>query len=228
MKNKLIIILLILCMMVIPFRANAKELSNITLNLRETLADEGIEESFSDYSENDDQITIYMFRGKGCGYCRKFLEFLNSITDEYGKYYKLVAFEVWNDSENNSLMEEVSEYLEEPAEGVPYIIIGDKIFTGYAESYNNQIKDAITSLYNTEKSERYDVFDKMDLKEDKEDTKKESSSMSNKVIIILDLVIILVGAISLIGYNSYKFKQYDLKIEELEKKITKTTKTKKK
>ena len=33
----------------------------------------------------------YLFYGQSCGYCQKFLEFLNSIIPEYGKYFK-VAF----------------------------------------------------------------------------------------------------------------------------------------
>ena len=83
---------------IIPVKAFAKEQYK-TLNLEETLAEEGIEKKFSNYKETDDQITIYMFRGKGCAYCKKFLEFLNGITEEYGKYFKLVSFESWYNDE---------------------------------------------------------------------------------------------------------------------------------
>ena len=66
-----------------------------TLNLEDTLKEESIDLEFDNYEETDDQITIYLFRGKGCGYCRAFLTFLNSITEEYGKYFKLVSFETF-------------------------------------------------------------------------------------------------------------------------------------
>lgn len=128
-----------------------------TLNYTQTLNDEEIKAEFSKYEETDDQITIYMFRGKGCGYCRAFLSFLNSITDEYGKYFKLVSFESWSDAENAALLSTISEFLQQPASGVPYIIIGDQVIGGYVETYNEQIKSAITNLYNS--SDRYDVFE---------------------------------------------------------------------
>ena len=32
----------------------------------------------SEYTENDKQVTIYLFRGLGCTHCKDFLEFLNS------------------------------------------------------------------------------------------------------------------------------------------------------
>ena len=42
------------------------------------------------------------------------------------------------------------------AGGVPYIIIGDNVFPGYAETYDDSIKDAIKKLYDSE--DRFDVF----------------------------------------------------------------------
>ena len=127
-----------------------------TLNLQEALEAEEIKPAFKSYSENDDQITIYLFRGQGCGYCQGFLKFLNSITNEYGKYFKLVSFDAWYIEENAELLTNVSEFLGQPAEGVPYVIIGDQVFPGYAEDYNEGIKAAITTLYNAK--DKYDVF----------------------------------------------------------------------
>ena len=219
--KKIITFILILSITIIPLTVNGKELSNVSTNLNETLEDESIEKAFSNYEENDDQITIYMFRGKGCGYCRKFLEFLNSITEEYGKYFKLQAFEVWNDSENDSLMEETSKYLDQPAEGVPYIIIGEQVFAGYAESYDNAIKEAIVTLYETPKEDRYDVFDKMDEKTDKKE-EKSSSSLTSKTALIISLIVTLFAAIGVVVYYNNKLKQYDARIEKLEKKTKNT------
>ena len=136
------------------------------LGLKEALAEEGIEEAYKDYSENNNQAIIYLFRGKGCSHCREFLEFLNSITEEYGEYFRVVTFEVWNDTNNKELMDEVAEFLGKEAGGVPFIVIGDKTFAGYASNYDDQIKDAIMDLYNTKPSERYDVIAKKDEKKD--------------------------------------------------------------
>ena len=189
MKNlKKLYVLLIALVLVIPFGVLAKKEDNKeteekeetkkvsaplyseyykdykTKNYLETLDDEQLEYEFENYEENDNQITVYMFRGKGCGFCRKFLSFLNSITDEYGKYFRLVSFEVWNDPDNKALMDDVSNYMKEEAGGVPYIIIGDKVFGGYASDYDEQIKTAIINLYNTKAEKRYDVFHEMNNK----------------------------------------------------------------
>ncbi len=155
-----IVAALLLVMPVVTFAAEKIDLANYkTMNLKETLDQEGIKMTATDYVETDDQITIYMFRGNGCGYCKAFLTYLESITKEYGKYFKLVSFEVWNDADNAELLGAIGSFLGQDASGVPYIVIGDQVFPGYAESYNTGIENAIKTLYETEKSERYDVFE---------------------------------------------------------------------
>ena len=114
-----------------------------------------------DYKETDDQAIVYMFRGQGCGFCRAFLTFLDSISDEYGKYFKLVSFEVWNNAVNGELMDKISTSMGEKASGVPYIIIGDKVFGGYAEQYDEDIKAAIMAQY---ENPSYDVMEKNKIK----------------------------------------------------------------
>ena len=128
-----------------------------TLGLKEVLAEEQIEMKYKDYKETDDQITIYLFRGNGCGYCRSFLNFLNDNAEEYGKYFKVVAFEVWYDEANSDLLNKVASFMGTSASGVPFIVIGDQVFPGYASSYDDGIKSAITTLYDSK--DRYDVFE---------------------------------------------------------------------
>ena len=209
MKKKIIITLVLLVGILLPLNMASAAKKYNTLNFRETLAEEGIEEKFTDYEEKDDQITIYLFRGKGCGYCRAFLEFMNSITNDYGKYFKLQSYEVWNDEANATLMGEVSEYLNEPAGGVPYIIIGDKVFAGYASDYDEGIKQAIVELYNTKKSKRYDVFKQM---------KKASNSLFSETtlgIVIWPLIFTFIGTVVVMSYVNIKFKELSLKLEDL-------------
>ena len=163
--KKLFSLLLAIVLLVSPIITYAEEekatkidLSDYkTMNFKETLADEEMELSYKDYEESSDQVTIYMFRGKGCGYCRSFLTFLNSISEEYGKYFKVVSFESWYDEANASLLETISSFLEDPAGGVPYIIIGNKVFPGYADSYDETIKEKIMSEYEAEN--KYDVIE---------------------------------------------------------------------
>ena len=180
MKLKLkLLIVTFLCLIIIPFNVKAETYNK--LDLKGALKDEGIEEKFESYKPDSDAITIYLFRGKGCGFCRAYLEFMNSIADEYGKYFKMETYEVWNDENNSALMTEVSSYMGQVAQGVPYIIIGEEVFAGYNETYNERIKDAITTLYKTKKNKRYDVMQEM---------KKHSSGKSSGGITITDNVIV--------------------------------------
>ncbi len=225
LKNLLIIILL--GIIILPISLFAKEKEYNTLNFKETLKDEEISEAFTNYEETDDQIIIYMFRGKGCGYCRKFLEFMNSITDEYGKYFKMVSYETWYDQDNNTYLDEISNFLNEPAGGVPYVVIGEKVFAGYTESYDEEIKETIVSLYNTPKEERYDVIEKYKNKDtDKKEVKKDDNSNTGIIIFNIILTVVLFGALAV--YVGKKKLDFEDRIAELEKKLEKKEKSTKK
>ena len=179
-----------------------------TLNFKEILKEEDIKEDFKSYSENDKQITIYMFRGNGCGYCRNFLTFLNSITEEYGKYFKVVGFEVWSNEDNSKLLDKVSSFMGSEAGGVPYIIIGDKVFPGYAETYDTDIKNAIKELYDSE--EKYDVFEEYNKAIDK--AKKQASGNAG-TIIFWNFVFIAAGVGIILYDNKKKYNKLLSKLE---------------
>ena len=217
MKKKIAIIALMLLSVIIPVKTFAKEQYK-TLNLEETLAEEGIEKKFTDYKETDDQVIIYLFRGKGCAYCRKFLEFLNGITDEYGKYFKLVSFESWYNEENSNLLGEISTFMGEQASGVPYIIIGDKVFGGYTESYDESIKTAIKTLYDSK--DRYDVF------EEYEYSKKWDKILnpSNFTVIIWTICLVVVSTVVIVLTNRANTKKIVVAIEN--NKVSKTDEVK--
>ena len=114
-----------------------------TKDLDEVMDSLKLEKEHRNYKPNDDAINIYLFYGSGCPHCHDFLNFLSSIADEYGSYFKLSAFEVWNNTENSELMKEVSNELEESVSGVPYIIIGKNTFIGYSANSDNEIKRVI-------------------------------------------------------------------------------------
>lgn len=146
MKQK-ILILIIAMISLFPSFAKAEENSYHSKNLEEALIEEGIEHDLTGYTETEDQAIIYLFRGNGCGYCRSFLTFLNSIVPEYGKYFKVISYEVWQDTDNNLLLNGFSKTLKLEVEGVPFIIIGDQYFAGYANVYDDKIKKAIMDEY---------------------------------------------------------------------------------
>lgn len=202
MKRSIILGIIVTLLLPIFVSASKVDLRNYNYkNLADTLSSENISADLSNYQENDNQVPIYMFRGQGCVHCQDFLEFVaNTLVKDYGNSFKLISFETWNDSNNQTLLKTVSKFLGEDASGVPYIIIGNKTFLGYAASSNNEIISAITSLYN--EKEKYDVFEEIN----KEDEKVEKAAKPNtKPIIIGNIVITTIGVIITILYvNSAK------------------------
>ena len=211
MKKKILILLLVVAML--PFRVFAKSFLDDykTKNLKDTLAEEGIELENKDYKEDDKQAIIYMFRGKGCGYCKAFLNFLNSISTEYGQYFRLVSFEVWNDSVNSDLLNKVPLVTNEPAGGVPYIIIGEKVFAGYASAYDEDIKKAIKAQYD---DPSYDVMEKLDERLNG-NTKSDTSSVA---VIFWNAFFIVAGTVAIIVISN---KNTQRVLDALDKKDTK-------
>ncbi len=133
MKKKILILLLTLFMVFTPCSASAKE---------------------------KEKVKIYIFYGEGCPHCHAAFEFFDSIEKEYGKYYDLKKFEVWNsniswDSNlNKKLMEKVHDVFgPEDKDGVPYMIIGDEVVLGYEEASNEKIINTIMEQYEKEDKE---------------------------------------------------------------------------
>lgn len=206
MKKKILSLLLIGLIM-IPNQLFAKTYQ--TLNLEQALTQEGIEHDLSNYKETDEQAIIYLFRGNGCGVCKKFLTFLNSIVDEYGQYFKVVSYEIYQDTNNAKLMEEVAEFLDLSVSGVPFIVIGDQAFPGYGSSYDEQIKAAIMNLY--ESDNRYDVIEELEKSKNKLD--------SSVVIIIWNFVFLAFATTIILLYSNNKHKQLMTTLEELQKEM---------
>ena len=202
MKMKGLILLFLILVLGFPMRVFAEKI-NIedykTLDIKGALEEEGITPKLDNYSENDKQITIYLFRGKGCQFCRKFLNYVNdTLISKYGSMFKIVSFEVYNDADNSALMDTVGDFFGDNDSnfGIPYIIIGDKTFVGYAEDMNTSIESAITSLYNS--SDRYDVFEEIAKGKETTDTKSNTTA-----IVLWNLVITAAGVIAVIIHNNH-------------------------
>lgn len=213
---KKLLVVLLMVLFVLPTTVFAEEKTYNSLNLDETLTEEEIDHNFSDYKETDDQITIYMFRGKGCGYCKKFLTFMNSIVDDYGKYFKVETYEVWNDTDNAELMQDIASFMNKKAEGVPFIIIGDKTFNGYSESYDEDIKSAIKELYETKKEDRYDIM-KEYVKGDSSKTEVKDYDSTFVGIVIFSVIISAVSALVVFLIDRSKINALEERIYKLEK-----------
>lgn len=210
MKKKIVAIITIL-LFLISNQVYAKTMDITkykTQTIEEVFKEEGIDYDLSNYQENDNQVTIYLFRGSGCGYCANFLNYVSTtLIPKYGEYFKIVSFEIWNDQNNHNLLNEVSTFLEQPAQGVPYIIIGNQVFPGYGEDYNSGIEQAIKDLYNSDN--RYDVFNEMSKEKD-----SEGNNTSSTIIILWNLIFIATSTFIILGFISSKFKTLNDKLNK--------------
>ncbi|MBQ1813135.1 MAG: hypothetical protein II119_04240 [Bacilli bacterium] len=197
---KRVVRLLCALLVLLPVVTFAAE--NKSLNLEEVLKEEEIESKLGNYKESDEKATVYLFRGKGCGYCRGFINFLNDNIDELGKYFNLVSYEVWNDADNADLMQEVANFTGVAAQGVPYIVVGEKVFDGFTEEYyGEEFKAELKKLYDSE--ERYDVFEAMEKAE--LDAKKAENANVNKIILWNAVFsVVTICAVGLMLYMSNK------------------------
>lgn len=143
--------------------------------------------------EESNEVNVYFFRGEGCSHCAEAEAWFESIEEEYGSKFKIVDYETWYNSENAELMQKVAEARGETAEGVPYIIVGNKSWNGFAQDYADEILAQIESEYETNVDERYDIMKLMktggNAKVDDKDDKKSNDALS------LIIIIVAVGAV---------------------------------
>lgn len=154
---------------------------------------------YAEETKKAEKINVYLFRGEGCPHCAEAEEFFDSLSkdEEYSKYYKLVDFEVWYDEDNGKLMDDVAKELGTEANGVPFIVIGEKYFSGYATTMDEEIKTSIKEAY--ENSDYKDVVS--NIKKGKKTTKKGTSPL---VPIIIVSVIAVVTVIVMVFFTKEK------------------------
>ena len=152
----------------------------------------------TDGASDSKEVNVYLFRGEGCPHCQEAEEWFESIEEEYGSYFKVIDYETWYDQDNSELMEKVAEARGETAEGVPYIIVGNKSWNGFADSLKDEILEEIKSEYSKDVSDRYDIM-KL-LPEGKANTK---SKKSNDVVSLLIIIVVVLG----IGFGIYQARK---------------------
>ena len=185
------ITLLLLFLVLMPATISAKA-SYTKESLEDALKSEKIEYDLGDYTESDDKINIYLFRGDGCPHCQEFLEYVaKTLVKDEGDKFNIVSFEVWQNKDNADLMEKAAKKLGEDGGGVPFFIIGKKTFGGYSESMNEDIVNAIHETYESE--DRYDILEVLDAQaNEKSKTKKDNSSVVLLIVVSIAGIVVLV------------------------------------
>ena len=92
---------------------------------------------------NAEAVNVNVFYGDGCPYCAEEEKYLNILKSELGDNLNIQRYEVWNNDENSKLLSDVRMALNDNGDGVPFVVIGNKTFTGYNDSVAEDIKTAI-------------------------------------------------------------------------------------
>lgn len=157
-------------------------------------------------------VNVYMFYGKTCPHCEEALNYLNSIKDKYN--LKIYSYEVWYDSDNKKIMNNIANFLDVNIKGVPFAIIDNTSISGYTdgitdETYRYHIKNASKEDFIDKVGMELGVVEKAKYEENKDNNKDDDlSSYIIKIPILgkvdlkkisLPVVAILIGAVD--GFN---------------------------
>ncbi len=153
MKKFLLFVFVLFCF---PLMFSAESRDYVSESIEESFKEEGISYDLGDYETSDDKVNVYLFRGNGCSHCKNFLQFVSdTLVKDYGEYFNLISYEVRGNADNYYLKNEVAKALNFESKGVPFIVIGDKFFSGYNSSKSEAIINLIKSTY--EDKNRVDV-----------------------------------------------------------------------
>ena len=176
MKKFSLFLIMLLAVVALPFTVFAEEEENSEA------------ENTEEASEESKEVKLYFFRGEGCPHCAEAEEWFESIEEEYGSKFEVVDYEVYNSTENSDLMDRVAKARDEEVGGVPYIIIGNHSWNGFADKYKDEMLSEINSEYEKEVSARYDIMQLLPKLE------KESKEKSKSTDVVATIIIILVVA----------------------------------
>ena len=135
----LIFIILLLILMLFNRATNTIE-KNVTLDMIDC---------------NSSKVNVFIFWGDGCPHCKKEFEYLEKISKRYSSYFDVYGFETWFNEDNSNIMNKFKELNKDESSGIPYTIIGDKIFHGFASEMQDELLDAIIEEYKSENKFSY-------------------------------------------------------------------------
>ncbi len=118
----------------------------------------------SDIDLSSNKPNIYIFWGDGCPHCKALAKFISKLPAETKDKINIYSFEVWSDKDNKSFMKNFGKFLDQDVSGVPFTVIGDKIFDGYSSGdtkTDRQILDAINAIIKNQGStDQYRLYKK--------------------------------------------------------------------
>ncbi len=133
-------------------------------------------------SEKD--LNIYLFYGDGCPHCKEEEKWLDSYLNK-NEFIKIHRYEVWYDKENQEKYSKVHDILNDTSSGIPYLIIGETVISGFDEEITpERIKNAVEYYKNVNYKDKVGIY--LGVVEDKneEDTKTDYQETEVKIPIL--------------------------------------------
>lgn len=148
--------------------------------------------------EESKEVKVYFFRGEGCPHCEEAEEWFKTIEEEYGSYFEVVDYETWYNQENAELMQKVASARGEEANGVPYIIVGNQSWNGFAQEYAPEIISKIQEEFEKDVNDRYDIIKLLPTL-----TKEKETSAGTDVLALIVILLVFGG----ICYGVYRARK---------------------
>lgn len=104
------------------------------------------------------KLNIYLFYGNKCPHCAELEKYLDKYLEE-NKNVLLNRYEVWENKKNQEKYSKVHEILNDNSSGVPYLVIGNNVITGFdSETTPERIKNTITYYQNVDYKDKVGIY----------------------------------------------------------------------
>ena len=84
-------------------------------------------------------VNAYFFYGDGCPHCAEERQYLFHVLKSEHPDLQIYEYEIYNSRDNAILLQKTAEKLEVRVDGVPFLVIGNKHFVGYANGMSSQM-----------------------------------------------------------------------------------------
>ncbi len=133
---------------------------------------------------NEKDLNIYLFYGDGCPHCKDEEKWFESYLKK-NDFIKIHKYEVWYDKDNQEKYSKVHDILNDTSSGIPYLIIGETVISGFDEEITpERIKNAVEYYKNINYKDKVGIY--LGVVEDKneEETKIDYKETEVKIPIL--------------------------------------------
>jgi glutaredoxin len=143
-------------------------------------------------------VNAYFFYGDGCPHCAEERQYLFHVLKSEYPDLQVYEYEIYNNKNNAILLQKIAEKLNIRVDGVPFLVIGDKHFVGYANGISSQTikqrvsecsitkcSDSIASIIGIETPE---IIEQIPIIDKQAKNTQEPINQENKKIIKLPLL----------------------------------------